>query len=258
MAHHMHKLSKSHFEREDFGLNGGAGIPNPGSTQIYLTFSADSTFKEEDVSNYFSYYWFQNSMLGPRVRVSKRVKGDDGQRVGSRNIGILMTKSIQLLKILKKRRELVGREVTVELKNDLAIQRTLHSLDQYLNIKLQNTRIVDEDNYPHITQQWSSTAELLTNPQFNGTQPLGKSTSIKSTGTEQMQQALNLDHRYIQAYSRHSTTTKELWKLQQSIEGIVNLQMLPYVELLYSGFLSNAHVAAQMIFNRDFHSVKTA
>ncbi|KAG5568070.1 hypothetical protein H5410_064914 [Solanum commersonii] len=88
--------------------------------------------------------------LGPRVRVSKRVKGDDGQRVGSRNIGILITKSIQLLKILKKRRELVGREVTVELKNNLAIQRTLHSLDQYLNIKLQNTRIVDEDNYPHI------------------------------------------------------------------------------------------------------------
>ncbi|KAG5568770.1 hypothetical protein H5410_064224 [Solanum commersonii] len=169
MAHHMHKLSKSRFEREDFGLKGGAGIPNPGSTQIYLTFAADSTFKEEDVSNYFSYYWFQK-FNGPRVRVSKRVKGDDGQRVRSRNIGILMMKSIQLLKILKNRRiaaqyientvsyslgekkgiELVGREVTVELKNDLAIQRTLHSLDQYLNIKLQNTKIVDEDNYPHI------------------------------------------------------------------------------------------------------------
>ncbi|KAL0922593.1 hypothetical protein M5K25_006589 [Dendrobium thyrsiflorum] len=33
-----------------------AGISNPGSRQIYLTFPADSTFREEDVSNYFSMY----------------------------------------------------------------------------------------------------------------------------------------------------------------------------------------------------------
>lgn len=33
-----------------------AGISNPGSRQIYLTFPADSTFGEEDVSNYFSIY----------------------------------------------------------------------------------------------------------------------------------------------------------------------------------------------------------
>jgi len=30
-------------------------------------------------------------------------------------------------------------------------------------------------------QQWNCTAELLTNPQFNGTQPLRKSTSMKTT-----------------------------------------------------------------------------
>ncbi|KAH0775691.1 hypothetical protein KY290_007102 [Solanum tuberosum] len=42
--------------------------------------------------------------LGARVRGGKGVKGDDGQRVGSWNIGILMRKSIQLLKILKKAR----------------------------------------------------------------------------------------------------------------------------------------------------------
>ncbi|KAG5587542.1 hypothetical protein H5410_047976 [Solanum commersonii] len=46
--------------------------------------------------------------------------------------------------------DLVGREVTVELKNDLAIRGTLHSVDQYLNIKLENTRVVDEDKYPHM------------------------------------------------------------------------------------------------------------
>lgn len=63
---------------------------------------------------------------------------------------------------------------------------------------------------------------------------------------------LNLDHRYITAYSRHSTTTKELGKLKESIEGIVNLQILPYVELLNSGLLSDAHVAAQMSLRQIF------
>jgi len=47
-------------------------------------------------------------------------------------------------------KDLVGREVTVELKNDLAIRGTLHSVDQYLNIKLENTRVVDQDRYPHM------------------------------------------------------------------------------------------------------------
>ena len=41
-------------------------------------------------------------------------------------------------------------QVTVELKNDLAIQGTLHSVDQYLNIKLNNTRVVNEQKYPHM------------------------------------------------------------------------------------------------------------
>ncbi|KAK4407105.1 Sm-like protein LSM2 [Sesamum angolense] len=48
-------------------------------------------------------------------------------------------------------KDLVGREVTVELKNDLAIRGTLHSVDQYLNIKLENTRVVDQDKYPHMS-----------------------------------------------------------------------------------------------------------
>ena len=43
-------------------------------------------------------------------------------------------------------------QVTVELKNDLAIQGTLHSVDQYLNIKLHNTRVVNEQKYPHMVR----------------------------------------------------------------------------------------------------------
>lgn len=45
---------------------------------------------------------------------------------------------------------LVGKEVTVELKNDLAITGVLHSVDQYLNIKLTSTRVVDEAKHPHM------------------------------------------------------------------------------------------------------------
>jgi len=45
---------------------------------------------------------------------------------------------------------LVGKEVTVELKNDLVISGILHSVDQYLNIKLQNTRVENEQKYPHM------------------------------------------------------------------------------------------------------------
>ncbi len=41
-------------------------------------------------------------------------------------------------------------QVTVELKNDLAIKGTLHSVDQYLNIKLHNTQVVNEQKYPHM------------------------------------------------------------------------------------------------------------
>jgi len=46
---------------------------------------------------------------------------------------------------------LVGKEVTVELKNDLAITGILHSVDQYLNIKLTDTRVVNDSKYPHMT-----------------------------------------------------------------------------------------------------------
>lgn len=45
---------------------------------------------------------------------------------------------------------LVGKEVTVDLKNGLAITGTLHSVDQYLNIKLLNIHVSDEEKYPHL------------------------------------------------------------------------------------------------------------
>ncbi|XP_040991716.1 zinc finger CCCH domain-containing protein 53-like isoform X1 [Juglans microcarpa x Juglans regia] len=56
MSEDMHKFGRSRLERNDFSMNGGAGMVNPASRQIYLTFPADSTFREEDVSNYFSIF----------------------------------------------------------------------------------------------------------------------------------------------------------------------------------------------------------
>ena len=40
--------------------------------------------------------------------------------------------------------------MTVELKNDLAITGVLVSVDQFLNIKLDNIKVVDEGRYPHM------------------------------------------------------------------------------------------------------------
>ncbi|KNC96813.1 U6 snRNA-associated Sm-like protein LSm2 [Spizellomyces punctatus DAOM BR117] len=45
---------------------------------------------------------------------------------------------------------LVGKQVTVELKNDLEIRGTLVSVDQFLNIKLDDVHVVDEQKYPHM------------------------------------------------------------------------------------------------------------
>ncbi|KAI9595290.1 hypothetical protein BDF19DRAFT_65701 [Syncephalis fuscata] len=45
---------------------------------------------------------------------------------------------------------LVGQEVTVELKNELAIRGKLVSVDQFLNIKLDNINVMDKVRHPHL------------------------------------------------------------------------------------------------------------
>ncbi|GMH15723.1 hypothetical protein Nepgr_017564 [Nepenthes gracilis] len=55
MVEDVPKFGRSRPDRNDFLMN-GRGDLNSCSRQIYLTFPADSTFKEEDVSNYFSIY----------------------------------------------------------------------------------------------------------------------------------------------------------------------------------------------------------
>ncbi|ATZ47012.1 Bclsm2 [Botrytis cinerea B05.10] len=46
---------------------------------------------------------------------------------------------------------LVDHEVTVELKNDIQIKGILKSVDQYLNIKLDDIQVVEELKYPHLS-----------------------------------------------------------------------------------------------------------
>ena len=58
-------------------------------------------------------------------------------------------------------KELIGKEVTVELKNDLAISGTMHSVDQYLNIKLHNCKVVDDVNYPHMVRNAMGTSSNI-------------------------------------------------------------------------------------------------
>lgn len=45
---------------------------------------------------------------------------------------------------------LVDHEVTVELKNDIALTGTLKSVDQFLNLKLDNISCDNNDKYPHL------------------------------------------------------------------------------------------------------------
>ncbi|KAI5809934.1 hypothetical protein DFH27DRAFT_537014 [Peziza echinospora] len=46
---------------------------------------------------------------------------------------------------------LVDHEVTIELKNDLSIRGTLKSVDQFLNIKLDDITVIEEGKYPHLS-----------------------------------------------------------------------------------------------------------
>lgn len=46
---------------------------------------------------------------------------------------------------------LTNTTITVELKNDICIRGTLKSVDQYLNIKLDDISVVDDFKYPHLS-----------------------------------------------------------------------------------------------------------
>lgn len=53
MGEDMYKFGRCRPERNDFLSMSSAEKMNSASRQIYLTFPAESTFKDEDVSEYF-------------------------------------------------------------------------------------------------------------------------------------------------------------------------------------------------------------
>ncbi|KAL8602110.1 U6 snRNA-associated Sm-like protein LSm2 [Nucella lapillus] len=61
-------------------------------------------------------------------------------------------------------KSLVGKDVVVELKNDLSICGTLHSVDQFLNIKLTDISVTDPDKYPHMFLNIKLTDISVTDP----------------------------------------------------------------------------------------------
>lgn len=54
--------------------------------------------------------------------------------------------------------------MTVELKNDISIKGVLKSVDQFLNIKLDDIQVVEELRYPHLV----SWAPGLSGRKFGG------------------------------------------------------------------------------------------
>jgi U6 snRNA-associated Sm-like protein LSm2 len=44
----------------------------------------------------------------------------------------------------------VGKEIAVELKNDVSMTGTLISVDQYLNIKIANAQVVNPEKHPQL------------------------------------------------------------------------------------------------------------
>ena len=44
----------------------------------------------------------------------------------------------------------IDAQIIVELKNNLAVSGVLVSVDQYLNIKLKDTKVVEEEQYPQL------------------------------------------------------------------------------------------------------------
>ena len=57
---------------------------------------------------------------------------------------------------------LVGKEVIVELKNDLQIRGILQSVDQFLNFKLEETSVVDKEKFPQLVSSFVGPSPLVT------------------------------------------------------------------------------------------------
>lgn len=80
---------------------------------------------------------------------------------------------------------MVGKTVVIELKNDLKIRGTLHSVDQYLNVKLTNISVEEADKFPQMASVRSifirgSTVRYIQLPADVDTELLQDSTRVEA------------------------------------------------------------------------------
>ena len=91
-------------------------------------------------------------------------------------------------------KSLVGKDVVVELKNDLSICGTLHSVDQYLNIKLTDITVTDPDKHPHMTSVKSCF--------IRGSVVRYVQLPSDEVDTQLLQDDVGSDHKFFSAWSR--------------------------------------------------------
>lgn len=82
-----------------------------------------------------------------KIWVSKGVQSGAGGQEPTVMEGVFVSANMDRASFFKT---LIDHEVTVELKNDIQIRGTLKSVDQYLNIKLDDIQVVEEIKYPHL------------------------------------------------------------------------------------------------------------
>ncbi|KAJ2558615.1 hypothetical protein EV175_000709 [Coemansia sp. RSA 1933] len=114
--------------------------------------------------------------------------------VALRYLHPLVVKKVQNMLFYSFFKTQVGQQVTVELKNDLAIKGTLESVDQFLNFKLKDIEVVDPERYPHMLSvkncfiRGSVVRYVQLSPPTVDTALLQDATRREAQSTQQMQQ----------------------------------------------------------------------
>ncbi|KIO32187.1 hypothetical protein M407DRAFT_111487 [Tulasnella calospora MUT 4182] len=85
--------------------------------------------------------------LGDHPRVAPKVSACDHSKIQSSQ---LLSPHLPIMLIFSVFKTLTDQEVVVELKNDLCITGVLKSVDQFLNIRLDAIKVMDEARHPHM------------------------------------------------------------------------------------------------------------
>ncbi|KAF2287409.1 hypothetical protein GH714_039840 [Hevea brasiliensis] len=126
MGDEFHKFGQFHSERNDLLVMAMEEKANSASRQIYLTFPADSTFKDEDVSNYFrgenlkiaypdfvygvAFGVWRNGIFS-ELTVFEKAKAVNGARMLYNSQGMMVRRKLEQQAELQQTIELQGRRL---------------------------------------------------------------------------------------------------------------------------------------------------